>query len=54
MSKDFKLNMGWRSFKPVPRCKECNKPIRLPKMNKSGFCSCCGNTKSIRKKWKLK
>ena len=25
------------------RCKDCDKPIREPKQNKSGYCSVCGH-----------
>ena len=35
--------MGMRAFIPVPRCKNCDKPIKLPRRNKSGYCSNCSN-----------
>lgn len=35
-----------RKFNPVRRCKECDKPIRDPKRNKSGLCSNCLRVKS--------
>lgn len=33
------IKMG--AFFPVPRCKGCGKPLKCPKINKSGYCSNC-------------
>jgi len=49
-------------IKEIMRCKHCNKPIKYPKANKTGYCSNCARdspkarekSREYAKRWRAK